>query len=278
METQEEVITKRSDRWWKLVSYIFTRQLRKSFHKVYVLNTPPIEATQGKQIVCFMNHPSWNDPMLMVYAHNLYFSDYHAYAPIDAEALEGYKFMKKIGLYGVTHGNAGAMRRFLRTSKAVLENSRKSILWITPQGRFTDQRERPASFQPGLGAVLSRNFHPEKVTVIPAAFEYTFGEEKKPEIMINFGPPLTPPDKNDSTSWTKACEDALGETQDQLARSVISRFDSDTDFSVILVGSTGVGGVYGLWQRLLATLKGEAYDPSHGSLTSDSKQSNSTKH
>ena len=42
-------------------------------------------------------------------------------------------------------------------------------------------------------------------------------------------------------------------------------------------GATGVGGFYGFWKRTIATLKGETYDPSHASLTSDSKTTNNSK-
>ncbi len=240
--------------------FIFKKQLQRSFYAVRVLEPPPSDI-EGP-LLCFANHPSWNDPMVLIFLHEYYFSERHCYGPIDAEALEGYGFMKKIGLYGVTHGNAGGARRFLRTTRDILDRD-GTCIWITPQGRFADARERPPRFEPGMGALLRGYKKP--ITLLPVAIEYTYGEEKLPEVYVSFGQPVVAAENASADDWTHACEAGLAEAQDGLAQRVMAR--DPEGFSTILGGAVGVGGVYGFWQRLKAVVKGEKYDPSHGSLT-----------
>ena len=72
---------------------------------------------------------------------------------------------------------------FLRTTRAILE-SRRNLVWLTPQGRFMDVRERPIRLQRGLGALAAQR---EEVEFLPLAIEYSFWTEPRPEILISFG-------------------------------------------------------------------------------------------
>ncbi len=259
-EAPAEVIGLRSDRFSRFINGYFTRLLGKSFHAIRLLDGPaPVE---GPLIAC-MNHPSWNDPMVISFLHYRFFSDREAYGPIDADALQGYPFMRRIGLYPITHGNAGSARQFLRTSRAILDRPGTAI-WITPQGKFSDQRERPVRFEPGLGFLL-RSLD-RSVTVLPVAVEYTFGEERFAEIFVSFGKPVERPRENDAQVWSEAAARALEATQDRLAERVIRK--DLAEFEDLLGGAVGVGGVYEWWQRFRAFLGGKRYDPRHGSLTS----------
>lgn len=265
---QEEVLAMRNEKRTLFFNRIFTRRLKKQFHALRILNPPTEEQRKQQTIICYINHPSWNDPMVASFIHHHYFDQHAAFAPIDQQALDKYAFMKKIGLYGVDHGNAAAMRRFLRTSQAILSQAYPLTLWITAQGEFADARVRPLKLQPGLGALLARNFQSLQPLVLPVALEYTFGIEKLPEIYINFGSPVEAPDDNhihDAKAWTQACECALQSTQDQLAETVINR-DKD-QCKTLLGGSTGIGGWYESWQKMKCALQGKKFDPSHASVT-----------
>ena len=259
-----EVISKRSEAWCRLIQRVFTTQLKKSFHAIHLLNRPPIP-DESVQIICYMNHPSWNDPMVGTLLHYHFFPNRQAYAPIDADAIKGYPFMRKIGLYGVTQNSTSGTRQFLRTSKAILTQSTPSIIWITAQGRFADIRERPVVLQPGLGALLNSTIKTNKVIAIPLAVEYAFGEEKRPEVFINFGSIVEPHTELSVSSWTRQCEASLELAQDELAKVVMTR--NHEKLTTLLGGSTGVGGVYGQWQRVKALVTGQKFDPSHKSLT-----------
>ncbi|MDF1816677.1 MAG: lysophospholipid acyltransferase family protein [Verrucomicrobiales bacterium] len=252
---ETDVITKRSPLLYNLLAWAFARQLKKNFHAVNLLTPPP--AVDGP-LICFMNHPSWNDPMVMCFLSQLFFPDRELYGPMDADALKGYPMFARAGCYPVTHGNAGGARKFLRTSRAILQRP-QTVIWINPQGRFADARERPVTFEPGLGALLKTAKTP--VTTLPVALEYTYGVEQCPEVFVTFGEAVQAPDGD----WTSACEKAMQTTQDHLAERVIAR--KAGEFTTILGGSVGVGGVYELWQRCRAVLRGETYHPGHSSLT-----------
>lgn len=258
------VIRKRSEFWYRFMTGIFIRNLKKQFYAIHVLNLPE-EVPDDRALICCMNHPSWNDPMVGAFLHDRFFRKREAYAPIEEQALEGYPVLRKIGLYGVNRGNAGGARRFLRESDAILRRGRTAI-WITAQGHFADVRLRPVLLEPGLGFLLGKTR--AKFRLLPVALEYTYGEEKLPEVFVNFGEPIAAPElgKGTPADWKSACEKALEAAQDELAERVMAR--QAGDFETLLGGQAGVGGVYGLWRRLRAVIRGENYDPSHGSLTS----------
>ncbi len=48
-------------------------------------------------------------------------------------------------------------------------------------------RTRPAVFRPGLAALVARL---GACTLVPLAFEYTFWDERLPEILISCGQPI----------------------------------------------------------------------------------------
>ncbi len=257
---EAKVIADFSPRLTRFMTWIFTRQLKKNFHAIHLLSAPP---TVDGPLICVMNHPSWNDPMLIMFLSYRFFPSREAYGPIDARALEGYGFFSKTGLYGVTHGNAGGIRQFLRTSLAILNRS-ATVIWITAQGKFSDIRERPVKFEPGLGGILQAIKEP--VTVLVVAVEYGFGVEQKPEIFVHFGEPVSLSPGSHARALTARCEQMMERAQDYLAQKVITK--NLGEFQTILGGAVGVGGFYGLWQRGKAVIQGKKYDPSHKSLTS----------
>jgi hypothetical protein len=102
------------------------------------------------------------------------------------------------------------------------------------------------------------------VTAIPLAIEYTFWNERLPEVLVRFGDPV----KFDDDEWsqptasiTQRLERQLESTMDRLAEDVQLR--SAAGFTTLLAGRAGVGGVYDVWRRLLARLQGRDFDASH---------------
>jgi hypothetical protein len=99
--------------------------------------------------------------------------------------------------------------------------------------------------------------------LLPLAIEYPFWEEKFPEALARFGEELPASDAGMGPSdWTAVLETRLEEAQDALAAEALAR--DTARFEVLLGGSAGVGGVYGVWRRLKARVKGERFRPEHG--------------
>jgi 1-acyl-sn-glycerol-3-phosphate acyltransferase len=211
-------------------------------------------------LVVFLNHASWWDPLVGLEVARRFFPGRTHYAAIDAEELDRYRFFRKLGFFGVERGTARGARSFLRTSEAVLA-VRGSLLWITPEGRFADPRERPLRLRPGIGLLARRLRH---VVFLPLALEYPFWEERLPEALARFGEPVaagTHPELS-SRGWAELLAARLEGAMDALRDAALRR--DPADFEFLLRGRTGVGVVYDLWRSLRARVRGERFRREHG--------------
>jgi 1-acyl-sn-glycerol-3-phosphate acyltransferase len=233
----------------------------RHFHGVRLANAGRFPTTNGPLIV-YANHASWWDPLTcIVLSRNLLPSASH-YGAMDATALKHYAIFRKLGLFPVESGTPRGAAQFLRAAREILSTP-NSVLWVTPEGRFTDMRTRPAVFRPGLAALVART---GACTLVPLAFEYTFWNERLPEILISCGEPIHIPDGQAHTAaeWSDQLAAALTSTQDGLA--ALSKLRDPALFTTVLSGKVGISGVYDAWKRFLALLSGRVYQGSHGSI------------
>lgn len=253
-----EVVRRRHPGMVRFFGGIMTRQMRKGFHAVRIARGGRPEVPPGRPVVVYLNHPSWWDPaFIMVLATHL-FPDRPGFGPIDAEALAKYRFMARIGLFGIARDSRRGAVTFLREAGGVLGDP-AAMLWVTAEGHFTDPRTRPVALRPGV-AHLARRV--PGVVLVPLAVEYPFWDEKTPEALCRFGPPLKGDAGRSVEDWTARLEGALAETMDTLRDDSLSR--DPARFDTLVGGTVGVGGVYDLWRRARATLSGRRFDPGHG--------------
>ena len=248
----------RSATWLRFFRVALTRQLRRSFHAVRIARPGVPAVPDDCPLIVYVNHASWWDGALVPVLLDRLFPARRVFGPIDADALARYRFMRRLGFFGVRPGFAGAAT-FLRTGRALLA-SPDTLFCLTPQGRFVDARVRPVALQPGLAALVATV---PRVTVLPLAIEYPFWSERTPEALVRFGEPQalgrdTAASRADLGAMLAA---RLGDTMDRLAADAISR-DPDR-FETLLDGSAGVGGVYDLGRRLKAWSRGERFDAAH---------------
>jgi 1-acyl-sn-glycerol-3-phosphate acyltransferase len=208
--------------------------------------------------VVVLNHPSWWDPLVGAVLAGLFPGREH-YVPIEAAALARYHFFERLGFFAVQPGTRQGAMEFLRTGAAVLARP-NAALWVTAQGEFTDPRQRPVRLRPGVGHLLRRL---DGGVVLPLALEYPFWQERFPEALARFGAPIPIGRGRDRTvkEWMHRIEAGLTATQDALAADALQR-DPQT-FEILLGGKAGVGGVYDLWRRLSAWLRGERFQAAH---------------
>ncbi len=233
----------------------------RHFHAVRVANRGRVPTTIGPLIV-FANHASWWDPLACIVMSRHFFPAASHYGPMDAGALKHYGFLRRLGLFPVENGTRRGAIQFLRAAHQILSTP-NSVLWVTPEGRFTDMRTRPAIFRPGLAALVARL---GACTLVPLAFEYTFWDERLPEILVSCGQPLEVTDGklNSAAEWNQWLEAALTATQDELA--ALAKLRDPKRFETILSGRVGISGVYETWKRFVALLTGRVYQGSHGSI------------
>lgn len=257
--------------------------LGRHFHAVRLLSCGwRPQPSDSIPTIVFLNHASWWDPLTCLLLWNSHFPSTQAYAPIDAAAVAKYAFFRKLGFFGVEADSPRGAAEFLRIGQGIA-SERNRMLWVTPQSRFADVRERPLRFKPGLGHLASRlerslirsaadpvQRDPSTLSVrfLPLAIEYTHWQERLPEILIHFGDPVVispdSPAGHDALEWNRILEERLANAMEKLG-SAAQRRDA-SEFENLLRGATGVGGVYDFWRHLKAAISGRTFTPRHGNL------------
>jgi 1-acyl-sn-glycerol-3-phosphate acyltransferase len=247
--------------WFRLAARYARRYAARRLHAVRQSRAGGTPGLGTSPAVIYLNHPSWWDPLVVLIVAQRHWPDHKHFAPIDAAALGRYRILESLGFFGVERGTVAGARRFVQATRGILAEPR-TVLWITPQGRFADPRARPAALEPGL-AWLAQRAAPD-VSFVPLALEYPFWEESTAECLLRFGPVL---DRQriasyDSAKCGRNLAAELEATQDRLAEEARGRRAGD--FETLVQGAAGVGGVYGGWRRLKARLRGERFRAAHG--------------
>lgn len=245
--------------WTRWFAAYGERYVRRHFHAVRLLRGPP--PVSANPLVIYLNHASWWDPMLCLVLRNHFFRHRTSFAPIDAAALAKYRFFQKLGFFPVQQNSRRGTLEFLATASRVLRRE-DSLLWLTPQGRFADARQRPPAFRAGLGHLTSRV---PMATYVPLAVEISFWEECLPEACVNFGEPFVltgeRAEQLGPAAVTEQFEHGLQVAQDELAAAVIRR--DGGALRVLCRNASGVGGVYDVWRRWRALWRGERFQAEH---------------
>ncbi|MDQ2924310.1 MAG: lysophospholipid acyltransferase family protein [Acidobacteriota bacterium] len=236
---------------------------RRHFRAVLVQHAERFRDATGPLIV-YANHASWWDPMVSVLLAQTLLPARKHYAPMDAVPLARYPILRKIGIFPVELATPRGAAQFLRISEAVLKSG--GVLWVTPQGRFSDVRERPLAFKAGLAALVARV--PE-ATVLPLAIEYTFWNERLPETLLHFAPAVIVDPGAPTEAVTRQLESALEAAMDTLREASMAR--DPLLFDVLLQGGRGTGGFYGLGRRVRALFGGKGFQEDHSARDAKSE-------
>ena len=240
-------------------------QFQRRFHAVRLAGAEharEIESALDGPLIVYANHVGWWDPMVSFLLASVLMPGRRHYAPMDAEALKRYPILRWLGIFPVELASARGAVQFLRTGEAILRAG--GVLWVTPQGRFADVRERPIAFKAGLAALAKRV---PGCRLLPLAIEYTFWEERTPETLLLLRAPV-PAERAASaaaleTELIAALEGAMEELRERAMARKPEGFER-----VLLRGGAGVGGFYAVGQRLKAWVRGERYRPEHSAARS----------
>lgn len=256
---RDDPVALRSPALCRFFGAVMARRMRRGFHAVRLARPGWPDLPTGRPVIVCLNHPSWWDPALLIVMGTTRYRDRPGYGPIEAAMLRRYRFMARIGLFGVEPGRAGAAA-FLRHGRRILADPR-SMLWITAEGAFTDPRRRPVRLRPGIAHLV--RCAPEAL-VVPLAVEYPFWDESAPEALARFGEPMPASDfaGRPVPDIAAALERRLETTMDALALDAQSR--DPARFLTLIDGTAGVGGVYDLWRRAQAWAGGHRFSPKHG--------------
>lgn len=236
--------------------------LRRHFHCVVVdrERRPALDVAGNDPLIVYANHPSWWDPLVAQYLNRVLFDRRTFYAPIDAEALEQYKVFERLGFFGVQLSSKSGASAFLSNSREILGRER-AALWMTPEGRFADVRDRDATLMPGLSHLCHRT---ENAYVVAVALEYAFWDERLPICFASLSRPvrLSEHRNRSKPEWADFLHSELRNTQERLSKLVIER--SSEPFDNLLTGKRGTGWFYDSFRRVKSLATGRSFQASHG--------------
>jgi 1-acyl-sn-glycerol-3-phosphate acyltransferase len=239
-------------------SIVVRRMFRKQFASVRAVkgSVDILRALDHREsaAIIALNHSSWWDPLVCVLLGTVQTPSRTHAAPMDIEQLRRFKFMRKIGIFGVSPDDPRSLPRMLRHVKGRFDHEARCTLWITPQGEFRDVRDEIA-LRPGAGAVAAMACERREIPVLALAIEYTFWEDKRPEVFLRVTR-VAPPDLPDYATrperieaWTNEIERTMRENQSALAQIVMER--DPRPFELVLGGKEGANHpLYDLWLRL----------------------------
>ncbi|WOI57743.1 lysophospholipid acyltransferase family protein [Palleronia sp. LCG004] len=247
----------RSPSMCRFFAGIMRRQMRQGFRAVRLARPGLPDLPGDRPLLVYANHPSWWDPAFFILLAAEIFTDRESYGVIEAPMLEKYRFMRRIGLFGVERDPRRGGAQFLRTGERLMADPAR-MLWVTAQGGFADPRLRPPELQGGVARLMARC--PETVA-LPLAVEYPFWSEKRPEALALFGTPVT----HDGTEPPEALNGRLSAALDTAMGDLADRATArdPAAFTRLLAGRSGVGGIYDAWGRLRAAAQGRRYVADH---------------
>ena len=237
-----------SPRWVHFFGRYTSWYLARHFHTVRILQVAPLPNEPGQALVIYLNHAAWWDPLVCLYLAREFFGARAAFGPMEAKALARYGFFRKLGFFPVETGTARGAAQFLRSSEAILQ-APENALFLTPQGKFADVRA-PLLFAPGLVHLAARA---PQARFVPLAIEYTFWEERKPELLLAFG-----------EAAEGDLREKLAATQALLAAAAQRR--QPNEWQVLLRAKSGVNWPYDLWRWTRAQLRGQRSASEHSRL------------
>ena len=235
----------------RFFQYIVRFYFWRHFRAVHVHGSETLAGVSGPLIV-YGNHASWWDPMLCVLIAHILVPYRRHYAPMDSIPLKRYPILRRIGIFPIELGTTRGAVQLLQIAEAVLASG--GVLWITPQGRFADVRERPLAFKSGLALLLQRV---PGTQLLRMAAEYPFWIERLPEALVRIGEVFRVDASDDTPAINRLLEKALEKEMDTL--QVLSLARDPLQFRTLLEGMRGTGGAYTLGNKLRAWMRGKGF-------------------
>lgn len=208
----------------QLFFFYNTHLLKKHFHGIFVKYPEDLP----DQALLFANHSSWWDGLVLFHLNKRVLKqDIHVM--MHEKGLKDFRFFRRLGAYSVNRENPRDILESLRYGAHLL-NSQKTAC-IFPQGDEKHQELRPLGFMPGI---LSLAEKADAVPLLPIAFYYTFGHQKKQAIYIKIGKPLFLHEISGETRKQKTAllEKQFTFTLDDLKNAVLT--EDTADFHNIL--------------------------------------------
>jgi len=243
-----ELIPAAHDPRFERVFAWYTRRLvRRSWHALRLersgLDLARELNTIDGPLILLTNHIGWWDPLIVFELRRMFWSQRRGIAPMDAAQLRRFRFMRKIGIFGIDPDDSSSMPPMLSYIAGFFASHDRPTLCITPQGRFADPRES-IQLRPSAAAVAAAT---PGITLAALSIEYAFWQDRKPEALLRLVRVPTP--KVPSTSgWLRAMSSAMQANAQALSALVIARDESS--FELLTGSGSSINPIYDLILRL----------------------------
>ncbi len=120
----------RSPFWFGMFQRYASRYMARHVHALridrYGYQVSEEDSLAGPLVVV-LNHPSWWDPLWGLVLAGRFWPNREHYAPIDTAGLAKYRFLERLGFFGVEPGTARGASTFLRRSLECLSGRGNSL-------------------------------------------------------------------------------------------------------------------------------------------------------
>lgn len=229
--------------WRKILTWYFSRSLRKTFYRCLVKGEKQLHAwrmdakheSPDIPLIVYCSHGGWWDAALAIALTNGRLQ-VESYGMMEEKQLKKYRFFTKVGMFSVHRNNARSAMRSLHYAAELMKDSRK-VLWMFPQGELVHQEIRPIQTYTGIAnlvGMLGRAY------CVPIAIRYDFIHEQQPEAWLSIGEPelLTKDSFSDKFVMTDHFRGRLTEIMDEVRDDVMQ--NRKTGYHVFLQGKTSV--------------------------------------
>jgi len=250
------------DRWNPRVlrgfQWYVRRLLRKRFFAVRTsrsgLPSADVWRSHEGPLLLLLNHSSWWDPILLAFLQGVWCPDRRVLAAMDRVQLERFTIFRRMGVFGIDPDDPASLPAMVDYVHQTVMREPRSLVMLTPQGRFTDVRE-PMRLRPGAAAVAARL---PNVRAVSLSLEYPFWLDAKPEVLLRFCD-VHSPEVSSTAAWQRTLTAAMQANADALAAESIARDPMRFD-TIVGGGAAQVNPFYDAWLRL--TGRGTAIDES----------------
>lgn len=187
--------------WRFYVRWLFRRRFRHIFIDVSIAD--------DRSVVFYSNHFYWWDALIpFLLSHEVFRRPPRAI--MEDRQMRRFPFFAWIGAFSVNRTERRGILETLRFAADSLKNP-KMLLFVFPNGQFTDPGAIIPEFEPGLHWIAA---NASGSAVIPLAFFIDHRSGDKPDLWIKTGVPLEPA-SSARKEWLDSARNALQKTLDE---------------------------------------------------------------
>lgn len=208
--------------WVMFANYVFAKMIEHRFFALRYTHKERFDNGYNPDYPCifYAPHCNWWDGIV---CYNLSRRVFHKRITMMIEEMNRFPLFNYAGAFPVNKKSAQSAMLSLKHAVKLLaeDKTKKTALWIFPQGIIRPPHYRPIEFQTGM-VYIAQNVVKKAggVNLVPLSFEYCFLREHRPEVLVDIGSPVVLSCANfDRHELTKSLEE-------DFTRLCIEHFDA----------------------------------------------------